>query len=417
MVEDATRTNRNFQVITEADGSRIVLPKRDIIFWRWFGAVPLVVGVVICGITSVVAYPYILKQAATGELPSWSRIVLIGIAMMAGLCCLLLSAWFTIGHIEIRVDHERFLVSGCIGSLRKTATRRLDNLAGIQVIGGIENRKPEDPFSLQDLLLGRIGLISARFGEQAPLLFAPGYSMPLLRAVTRELVSVTGRQIRDEDVYVFDGAEEQDLSGNEIDPAASVCPPLPEFSAVTFKPSARGITIILPPAGCMSVVEQWIVGTFFLFVGMWLGLGFSDIAPDIHWLFKLGVPLAICLVGVRFLIRAILKGRESAIVEIVAGHRLRITRRGGFKEQPDEWQRAELSDIFVGESRANDDNENGFPVTYCLNILPKQKRVRMVFESRDAKDLLWIAEVMRKALGIPLMNKSSEARVRESLSD
>jgi len=391
--------SRPFQVLVEPNGTRLVLSRRDLGRWRLVGLVPIFVGLIFVKVAINNATDAFGEQNSPSDPFMLFALLPVVLSLIAAAISILVGAFFFLGRSEILITQERIKVIERVGPFRKTFRRALSELTKVTIMAPAMrlSDRPTGASSLQGFQLKDLSAIHMAFGEKSHLLVAVGYHLPLLHEVVAELAEHVD-QIDLQEVHVAHGDEVTDLSGNEVIEEDEV-PEQPADSKALLTFNEGGLSIVLPPLGILkgssglftfSIVWLLITSVMFLIMlfgssgsgNFWAGLGFLTL---------------FLAIGVVTLLIAINMGKRSALIDVV-GDTLLITQQGLFGAKQNEWPVAELEDICLGSSNME---VNGRTLM-CLHVVTGNDEREKFFTARDDEELVWVAAVLRKALGVGL---------------
>jgi hypothetical protein len=171
----------------------------------------------------------------------------------------------------------------------------------------------------------------------------------------------------------------------------------PLGSRVTLERHPDGVTITVPPIGIWKATGGIVllgcvfgalggIGTTLVILAVLQGARFNP---------ALLVPLVFLCIGVGVLLATIHSGRKRVVLAVV-GDQLHTFETGPFGSRRRAFARAELSDIACGPSNIKVNNRN-LPQLQIVN--PDKTHVGLM-TGRDETELMWLATVLRQALGM-----------------
>jgi hypothetical protein len=386
------------------DGTRFVLPRRELGRFRYLGLLPLVAGllmvaapllllpVVVRGFAGVGFGVFMLASIAMAGVP----LVVNGVTLIG------LGLFVLAGHAEVEVRGGRLLAIDRYGWVRYRRPIPVERIRRIKVTdkGGDDDTAPTPQGSTPEELEGLALLLVETDGK--PAWVAAGYRRDLLVPLAEQL----SRLCRAE----TDAGETTAAPPVEVETAepAGVTglllidrPDRPSRSRAVWEYGADGgVTIQLPPPGIwrgskglLGFTLAWTAITgvgvaiaTFVLVDMLKGSLAAWICPGVLLLFALAADVALLAWAVNL-------GRRRAVLAVV-GPRLMVMQAGPFGSTRREWDRGELRTVAVGASGLT---VNGVPAPE-LKVVRRGGDAAGVLCGRDEAELLWVATHLRAAL-------------------
>lgn len=367
-----------------ANGTRYVLPPRELGFWRLGGLLPLAFGFVFMAIPISVAIAFIAMSPGFFRfLPLLFAIpfILVGFTIARfGLFCL---AGRT--SIEIHNDHLRSIDRA--GPIRQS--RKIE-FADISELNVARNHRGGSS-AISELAALSVSLSSGRKRN-----IATGYPPSTLDELATIISEATGAAAPTEygvPPVAFAPSVVHELTDEEGNQPARQPTgdrvPKPASSPITLEDTEDGITITIPPAGRRGAKGMF--GFSIIWIGftlVWLAVttGISITKSTMISLPFVAFGFIFLLIGIGILLAALNMARRHAIIDVLPDALL-ISRKGLFGIKQHEWLLADITSIGMEPSGME---VNGVPVM-ALTIRSPQGGDQTLFSSRTEAELKWLA--------------------------
>jgi hypothetical protein len=389
--------------VFETPGGHIYrLPPRALGAARAFAVFPLLIAVTGCaGLIQLY-----LSQAARGPFNDWmwGLLILLGLVWARGFYMLVsVAAAILAGRTEIEVRHD-----GAVRAFDRTGWFRV---RWGRLPPGAVQRFVLKPFVTPKDTNGRplpvrLWHLTAESVRGWKVWLAPGHS----RAVLTELAKLLATQcsVAAPEPEPDPGAEpppavppvavpvvveEPEVPGRDV-------PDQPPTSRVVAERHPDGVTMTVPPLGLRKANGGLILmGLLFTAIGGFILVGslVQLFLPNAKVALGAVIPGAVFfIVGSVFFITSLNTGLKKVVVAVV-GDRLLTFETGLFGSRRREFTRAGLLDIACRPSNVSVNNK---PLPQ-IQIVTLDKSKTGLLTGRDEPELMWIATVLRHALGLP----------------
>jgi hypothetical protein len=382
------------------EGTRFILPRRDLGKARWVGLAPIVIGLLFCIVPLSWAWELAQAMPGGGFDPFLALFLLFLLPFVGGgLVPIAIGLAAVFGHSEVEVRDGKLRSSERIGFLRWSRAKQLEQVHRLVVRQPTrpERRSKNDPFS--DL----VG-IWVETDRPKPWIITPGYPRSWLEPLAQELAKLcnTPDPLRSMSEPEADEIEAVVAEEENVLPEISDRYDQPTGSKIICEQSPGRLTFNVPRAGVLHGSSKglfWFAAIWCVFISVF----------TVPWVFNLGnmavVEMTMLLgmlaifwaVGMGLLLFSIHLGRRRAAIAAV-GQQLMVLQTGLFGSKSYEWTRDEISSIGVGPSGMS---INNVPVLE-LQITSADGKKLGLLAGRDTEELAWMATLLREALDLPV---------------
>ncbi|MCE9592080.1 MAG: hypothetical protein K8S99_16355 [Planctomycetes bacterium] len=404
------------QVVELADGVRYVLPRRNLGPLRFISFVPMLFGLPFLagGLFTLSTGVGKVIHGGTGEIFEAIFLALFATPfLLVGVFATGAGIIIAMGHTEVEISGGQLRVRERAGPVHWTALRRLEDLSRISVFNaflgdlGAANPRLRPAEAPPRVLANKARAIIAECKSKPLLKIAGGYPPEWLEPLADDLT----QRINDLRLTAMPGSLPVELAdvpqavldSPAVAPAETAAPPprepiqQPTGSRCTFEPRPNGLTITVPALGMRG--HLWgllIMGLIFtaMPIGMFILITKKPGGPPIWFI---GPFFSLFLaVGIGLTLTALNLATRRAIIDAVAGTLL-VTQAGLFGRKQREWPAADLAALYRGPSNMKVNNR---PLLQ-LTVEPRDGNVIGLMAGSNEDDLAWIADVLRRTLGVP----------------
>lgn len=395
-------TAAGIQVEEGLNGTCFTLPPRQLDKGRQAGLFIMAIGLVVTGFMCAWMYAPI-SSGLRGDGPMDWFAILFGLLGTPGLLAGLgvtglgVAIMFNLTHSEVVVGRDNIWSVERMGGLAWKRKRPVESIERLVVTEPLTAQSQNGPTQYP---MGKKAIALRAEGPTIKsLVIAPGYPEAMVRDLANRLSDVMGHDrtrlvAEDRTIEVVD---EPQTDGDEEELTLYQ----PPGSTAEYMERRDGITIIVPPTGLwkgskglflFSILWNAFISVFAVVIGRDLIGGSTN--SESPWMILFLLPFF--AVGLGMLYASINMGRRRVFLAVIDGS-LAYRRIGPFKVAEHKMRADEVSAIRMGPSGMS---VNNVPVMELQIHRTRGKKIGMLSQ-RDNAELSWIAQQLRRALGVP----------------